>query len=167
MAVPDWLRQSRWPALAAVVAGLALGALMADGVDDTGDGVADAWVALGPDQVGRIEPGAATAIGTSPLWRSGGGPTPAEQAAVRWNLLGIVDGNPPRALVGTANAAGVARLAEGDALPDGRRITAIQEAAIVVADDAGCRTMFRLYQGASVRPETSCDTAAPASDPVD
>ncbi len=167
MPLPEWLRQSTWPAVGAALAGLALGALVAEGVVDDGEGVVDAWTEPGAGLLGRVEEGAAATVAASPLWRGAAGATPAAQAAARWKLLGIVDGNPPMALVSTTNAEGVARLGLGEALPDGRRISDFQDAAIVVADDSGCRTTFRLYQGASDRPETSCDTSAPAPDPAD
>ncbi|WP_374602801.1 hypothetical protein [Arenimonas sp.] len=167
MALPDWLRQSTWPAAGAALAGLVLGALVADGVADSGEGVADVWTEPGAGLLGRVDEGSAATVAASPLWRGAAAATPEARAATQWKLLGIVDGNPPMALVSTAGANSVARLGLGEALPDGRRIADFQDAAVVVADDSGCRTTYKLYQGASDRPETSCDTAAPASDPAD
>lgn len=168
MPLPDWVRQARWPAAGAALAGLVLGAWLGGGVADSGEGVSDAWTAPGPDLVRRVDEGSAAAVASSPLWRGAAGATPAGgPASVAWKLLGIVDGNPPMALVSAQNSNEVARLGVGDALPDGRRIADFQESAVVVADDQGCRTTFRLYRGASDRPGTSCDTAAPAPDTTD
>jgi hypothetical protein len=167
MPLPEWVRQARWPAAGAALAGLVMGALLAGGVADSGEGVSDAWRAPDPDLARRVDEGSAAAVAASPLWRGAAGATPAGQAAVAWKLLGIVDGDAPMALVSAQNSTDVARLGVGDALPDGRRIADFQENAVVVADDAGCRTTFRLYRGGSGRPETSCDTAAPAPDTTD
>ena len=167
MAAPDRWREIRWPLALAALAGLAAGAVLTPGVEDSGDAVADAWDMPAAERLLRVDPGAPAVVSGSPLWRSNERPQATARAAQTWRLVGLVDAPAPAALVVVGAGPEVTRVSPGDELPDGSRVVAVNPTALVVADASGCRRTLQLYRGASASPEASCDTAAPSSEASD
>lgn len=157
--------EARPLAVAAVFALVALlgGALFAGAPVSAGRSGDDAaWGVPAAEALRRFDAADVTTLRNSTFWSTAAtaGEAPSEGVAA-WTLAGIVrDGERWLALIATpGNALDVKRLAAGEALPDGRRIVAI-DAIRMQVDDGTCQTDYTLY---APRPAGGCadDTQGP------
>lgn len=160
-----WALESRPLAVAAAFAlvGLLGGAMFAGAPVSTDRSGSEAdWRLPEAAALRRFDPTDVTTLRNSTFWTTAAtaGEAPTDGAAV-WTLAGIVrNGERWLALVATpGNTLDVRRLTVGEALPDGRRIVAI-DAARMQVDDGACRTDYILY---ALRPAGGCadDTQGP------
>lgn len=117
---------------------------------------AQAWFLPSAVQISRFEIADLPAVGKLPwAWRDAG-QTAAEAAKVPWQLRGIVTAPTPSAIVQTTTEPAPLRIGIGETLPDGSRITQIDDNQITFERD-GCRSTLTLYANGR-------STAEPADD---
>lgn len=169
MAMTEARRRIAWAAALSAAAGFVLGAWLSVPAMPAQAESAAGWALPPGAALQRQQPEDVALVSTSPLWRSrtAAGGDGGEDAKPTWRLAGVIGGEKPVALViaGAPGREKTVRVAEGEALPDGSRLERMGPDSIIVLDDRGCRQTIRLYQGPGVRPEPSCDTPTPSSEP--
>jgi len=82
----------------------------------------------------------------------------------QWRLTGIILQPVPMALVLADGSTAVARVAVGEALPDGDRLLAVAATGITYQHD-GCTQELGLYRDPTAQPEADCATQSDAPMP--
>lgn len=113
----------------------------------------DTWSLPGEAALERLSPEDMQRARSGLRWIGEGDPAEGGAATGPWQLLGLVEGPEPMALLMASGQ--VQRFARGASLPDGRAVLAIERSRITVGDEA-CKETYRLYDTKPVDRSGTC-----------
>lgn len=119
----------------------------------------ESWHVPGKDQLSRYSANLFSRARAGLRWDQQDG---GDESSGNWRLAGIAREASPIALVevqGKGKKKQIIRAAEGEQLPDGARVVAIEDGEVLVERD-GCRIRVRLYPIQAQQPRADeCDNA--------